>query len=342
MAGVMTPALEPLAVHGGPDYAELESLGIRPEELLDFSVNTNPAPIPAGLRQVIATADVTTYPDSECLRLRQAAAEAYGVTPAQVLAGNGSSELIWLVCLAFVQPGDAVLVRQPSFGEYARAARIFRAEPLGYAQPLPDRPAKLALICNPNNPTGDLAPVSAIHELAGRTLETLFVVDEAYADFVEGRPTAIRGDMPENLLVLRSLTKFSALAGLRLGLAVGQPPLIERLRAVKPPWNVSAVAQAAGEYALRHPELLPDVEALAAAKAELVKGLRRLGLESRPSACNFFLVQVGDARAVRQRLLRRGCLVRDCSSFGLPDCIRIAVRTPEQNQQLLAALAQAL
>jgi histidinol-phosphate/aromatic aminotransferase/cobyric acid decarboxylase-like protein len=312
-------------VHGGVDDAELRALGLAREDVLDFSVNTNPAPVPDELRRVIAAADVAAYPDSDSHRLRQAAAEAYGVSPEQVIAGNGSSELIWLICLALLSPGDTVLVRQPTFGEYERAARIYRCEVT--RQP----PAGLTFICNPNNPTGDYTRLGS---LPGG----LVVVDEAYADFVEGRPTLIGPAMPDNLIVLRSLTKFSALAGLRLGLAFGQPPLIEALRRVKPPWNVNAAAQAAGEYALRHPELLPDLQALARAREALVGGLRGLGYAPQPTDCNFFLVPVGDAAALRRKLLAQGCLVRDCASFGLPGHIRIAVRTPADNQRLLTAL----
>lgn len=321
----------PNRVHGGLDYAELRELGLSPRDVLDFSVNTNPAPMPDELRRVIAGVDVSAYPDSDSRQLRAAAAEAYGVSPEQVIAGNGSSELIWLIALAFLQPGDSVLVRQPTFGEYEAAARIHRAEVRGYDGPLPRAEARMTFICNPNNPTGDCT------RLAELPAAGWVVVDEAYADFVSGRPTLIGPDMPDNLIVLRSLTKFSALAGLRLGLAFGQSPAIEALRRVKPPWNVNAVAQAAGEFALRHPELLPDLGWLSAARQELVAGLRRLGLKPLPTDCNFFLVPVADARELRRRLLARGCLVRDCTSFGLPDRIRIAVRAPEANQRLLAA-----
>lgn len=330
------------AAHGGADYAELAQLGIRPDQLLDFSVNINPAPVPEALRALLAAVDITTYPDTDSRRVREAAAEACSVTPDHVLAGNGSSELIWLIGLAYLQPGDTVVLRQPSFGEYERAARIFKSEVRRYSEPLPAQPAKLGFICNPNNPTGDLVPASAILDLADRQPETTWILDEAYADFAIGRPTVIGLDMPANLIVLRSLTKFAALAGLRLGMAVAQPSIIQRLSAVKPPWNVNALAQAAGEYALRHPELLPDLDVLAASKRELMQGLRQLGLSPQSSACNFFLVEVGDACGIRRQLLRQRCLVRDCASFGLPEFIRIAVRSPGENRQLLAALANVL
>lgn len=329
-------------VHGGPDYGELRELGLTPADVLDFSVNTNPAPVPDELLQVIASADVSTYPDGESRRLRETAAEVYGVTPEHVLAGNGSSELIWLAALAYLEPGDRVLVRQPTFGEYGAAAHVAGAAVTRYEGPIPEAPAKLVFACNPNNPTGDCLVPSALDEAIRSRPDTLFVVDEAYADFVEGRPSLIGSGMAENLIVLRSLTKFSALAGLRAGLAFGQPAVIRALRAVKPPWNVNAVAQAAAEYALRHPELLPDLCRLRSARDELVDGLRRLGLAPLPTHCNFFLVPVPEAANARRRLLERGCLVRDCTSFGLPDHIRIAIRAPEHNRRLLAALEAAL
>ncbi|HLY65157.1 MAG TPA: aminotransferase class I/II-fold pyridoxal phosphate-dependent enzyme [Chloroflexota bacterium] len=331
-----------LSAHGGPDYAELRQLGISPRELLDFSVNANPTQPPAELQGLLASADVTTYPDSESWRVREAAAETYGIQPEQVLAGNGSSELIWLICLAYVQPHNRVLVRQPTFGEYERAARIHGAEVATFSTPLPNEAAALAFICNPNNPTGDCLPPSELVDLAIGQPSTLFVLDEAYADFVAGRPTAIGAAMPDNLIVLRSLTKFSALAGLRLGLAFAQPPVVRALGKVKPPWNVNTLAQAAGAYAMHHRELLPDLNALATARQALVQGLGSLGLKPLPTACNFFLVPVDDAAETRRRLLARRCLVRDCSSFGLPDHIRIAVRTSEENCRLVDAFAAIL
>lgn len=334
------------AVHGGPNLAELSELGLRPEDVLDFSVNTNPAPVPDGLRQAIASADPTTYPDGESRLLREAAAGAYRVSPEQVLAGNGSSELIWLAALAYLGHGDRVLVRQPTFGEYEIASRVAGACVIRYESELEpalvEHRPKAAFVCNPNNPTGDRLEPEVLRRLAGAYPETLFVVDEAYADFAAGRPTLIGPEMPDNVIVLRSLTKFSALAGLRVGLAFAQPRVVDALRKVKPPWNVNAVAQAAGEYALRHPELLPDLAWLHAARDELMQGLRRLGLAPLPTDCNFFLVPIGDAAGIRRKLLGCGCLVRDCASFGLPDHIRIAARSPEDNAKLLAAFEEVL
>ncbi|MHB8620798.1 MAG: pyridoxal phosphate-dependent aminotransferase [Chloroflexota bacterium] len=351
-------------VHGGPDYAEYRELGISPDDVLDFSVNANPSDPPPELRRILAGVSVSRYPDTESWAVRQAAGRRFGQRPEQVLAGNGSAELIWLACLAYLQPGDSVLVGHPTFGEYEAAARVHGARVARVALPLTggDPPARwsaelethrprVAFICNPNNPTGRLLAPEGLREMFRHHPDTLFAVDEAYVDFVAGAPSLLEGDIPANLVVLRSMTKFSALAGLRLGLAFGSPDAVAGLRAVKPPWNVNAMAQAAGVYALEHSELGPDLAALGAANRELRGGLESLGLEPLPSDCNFFLLPIGALAArlrgsgtaaarVRRALLGRGILVRDCTSFGLPEHVRLSLRPPEDGRALLAAVAE--
>jgi histidinol-phosphate/aromatic aminotransferase/cobyric acid decarboxylase-like protein len=193
-------------------------------------------------------------------------------------------------------------------------------------------------LCNPNNPTGAVLPAEVIAVWARQYARTLFVVDEAYLPFASslGSVLAFAG---ENVLVLRSMTKDFGLAGLRLGYAISDERVIALLRRVQPPWSVNALAQAAGVAALgdsayRHRSL----ERLAQAKQELATGLARLGWPPVASATHFFLVRVGDGGVFRQALLRRGVLVRDCASFGLPAHIRIAARRPEENERLLAAV----
>jgi histidinol-phosphate/aromatic aminotransferase/cobyric acid decarboxylase-like protein len=145
------------------------------------------------------------------------------------------------------------------------------------------------------------------------------------------------------VLVLRSMTKDFALAGLRLGYAVGAEELIASLARVRPPWSVNALAQAAGVAALHDREhLARSLELLAAAKGELMAALTALGMRVLPSAAPFFLVRVGDGAAVRLALLRQGILVRDCASFGLPEFIRICPRRPEENARLVAALREVI
>lgn len=345
----------PLAYHGAIDHAELERLGLDPDTVLDFSVNSNPyGPSPA-VREALAHVALDRYPDRETLALRRALADHLGVSPAQIVAGNGTAELLGLVALAFVRPGDRVLVVGPTFGEYARATRLmgaqveawiarpergFAVQPETIAHNLARVGPRLAFVCTPNNPTGVILPPEAIADWARRHPQTLFVVDEAYLAFAPGCRSALtlRAD---NVLVLRSMTKDYALAGLRLGYAVGHEDIVSALAWVRPPWNVNALAQAAGVAALAdQAHLQRSMEKLTQAKDGLVKDLKSLGLEPLPSAVHFFLVQVGDGAAFRRALIRQGILVRDCASFGLPAHVRIATRSPEENARLITTIRE--
>jgi histidinol-phosphate aminotransferase len=170
----------------------------------------------------------------------------------------------------------------------------------------------------------------------------LFVVDEAYLPFAFGLESTVNCSA-DNVFVLRSMTKDFALAGLRLGYAVGNAKLMDSLRRVLPPWSVNAVAQAAGVAASRDTDRCRrSLERLAVAKDDLVQGLTRLGLTPLPSAVHFFLVPCNNAAALRLVLLKRGVLVRDCASFGLTGYLRIATRLPEENERLLTVLREVL
>jgi threonine-phosphate decarboxylase len=347
----------PPAVHGSLRFRELQALGLRPDDVLDFSANVNPyGPSPA-VWEALASVPLDRYPDGECLDLRGALAEFLGVSADRVLPGNGASELIWLAALAFVRPGDRVLVLGPTYCEYARAVGLMAArvttwrarEETGFVP----GPAEIAgcvesfrpqvvFLCNPNNPTGVALPPGVIAACARQHPRALFVVDEAYLPFAAGLVSALELSA-ENVLVLRSLTKDFGLAGLRLGCAVGPESLIAPLRQAQPPWSVNALAQAAGVAALREPAHRQDsLERLGSAKCDLVAGLSRLGLPPVPSATHFFLLPVGDGAGFRQALLRRGVLVRDCASFGLPAHVRIATRRPEENERLLATIREVI
>lgn len=340
------------AYHGAFDYAELERLGLDPDAVLDFSVNGNPyGPSPV-VREALAAVPLDRYPDREALALRRALAAHLGVPPAQIVAGNGAAELLALLALAFVRPRDRVLVAGPSFGEYARASRLmggrvetwtarpeqaFAVEPEAIARRLAVLRPRLAFLCRPNNPTGYILPLEMLAEWAREHPATLFVVDEAYLAFAPGSRSAL-GLGADNVLVLRSMTKDYALAGLRLGYAAGPEGLISALARVRPPWNVNALAQAAGLAALADDaHIRRSLGELVQARGHLVADLEALDLTVLPSAVHFFLVEVGDAAATRAGLLHRGMLVRDCTSFGLPAFVRVATRRPEENERLVAA-----
>ena len=169
---------------------------------------------------------------------------------------------------------------------------------------------------------------------------TLFVLDEAYCELLPEPQWQADLLAAGNLLVLHSMTKYWGLAGLRLGHAVVEPGLAAALRAAAPPWSVNACAQAAGVAALDDLEHHHRSVALLTDERErLVAGLSARGWVTEPTTAGFFLIHVGDAPAARRALLAQGCLVRDCTSFGLPGHVRVSPRRPEQNDRLLEVFA---
>jgi histidinol-phosphate aminotransferase len=343
----------PPTYHGAFDYAELERLGLEPNQVLDFSVNSNPYGPSPTVRAVLAETPLERYPDREALALRRALGERLRLPSDRLVVGNGVAELLWLIAFAFLHPGQRVLIIGPTFGEYRRVSALmgaqieqwtakpetFAVHPAEVLERLRRTKPHLVFVCNPNNPTGLALRPEVVGAWAGAQPTTLFVVDEAYLNFVSrlASTLSLRGD---NILVARSMTKDYALAGLRLGyLASHNPKLIEAVTRVRPAWNVSGPAQAAGLAALRDQDhLCQSLAALARAKSELVAGLTELGLPALPSATHYFLVCIGDASGFRLDLLRQGVLVRDCASFGLPNYVRIATRRPVENERLLAAI----
>ncbi|HEY8477075.1 MAG TPA: aminotransferase class I/II-fold pyridoxal phosphate-dependent enzyme, partial [Chloroflexota bacterium] len=221
----MSPVLRrtaPPVAHGGIDPAEIERLGLRPEDILDFSTNVNPLGPPPGLGEALLEVDPAAYPDRNALALRRALAERLAVTPDDLLVGNGSAEIIWLLALAALAPSDRVVIVGPTFGEYARAARLAGAEVVEYQAReddafVPDvakvvdlvrvaRPA-LLFVCNPNNPTGAYLGRDAVEMLLRAVGEGLLVLDEAYVRFVEDPWSATDLVSRGNLVLLRSMTK---------------------------------------------------------------------------------------------------------------------------------------
>lgn len=354
-------------VHGALDYGELEQLGLRPEEIRDFSVNANPyGPSPL-VREAIAHVVIDRYPDRECLELRRAilAYEFCDAPPAldSILCGNGTTELIWAIARALLQAGSKAAILSPTFGEYAAASHAVGARVVEYraaataqfhldvtgviAWLQAEHPAVLWL-CNPNNPTGTWLNRQAMSQIAGACAHvgTALVVDEAYWHFLtpqESFSAVALFDRTEAtpLLVLRSLTKAYALAGLRLGYAIASASVIARIRQQLPSWNVNSCAQAAGIAALAdRSHRARTLAELAVQRHDFFHALSALDIPVVPSHTHFCLMDVGDAHTVRQQLLNKCLLVRDCTSFGLPTYIRVATRHRADWQQLLSVLQE--
>ncbi len=342
--------------HGGPDYRRLRAAGISPEDILDFSVNSNPlGPHPA-VREALAGVNISRYPDPEAGLLREHLAALHGLPPAQVLVTNGTAQAIWLVALAYLDPGDVALVVGPTFGEYrvacqlmaaqvhiltAREDRAFQPDLEAVADLVRARHPRLVWLCNPNNPTGIYLGREAIRGVlaACEGAGSLLVLDEAYVNFADSPWNPVPLLESGHLLVLRSMTKDFALAGLRLGYVLGTGEAVRALRRAQPPWSVNAAAQAAGLAALDHREAYRETwRQVRRWTEELRAAIRGIGMEALPTAVNFFLVRTGDGDRTREALLEHRIQVRSCRSFGLPAHIRIGTRLPEENARLIGHL----
>ena len=356
-------------VHGGIKPAELRALGLRPEDCLDFSASVSPLGPLTGVAEAIAAVDLAAYPDPHCLELTEAIAAQHSgnrVAAENVIVGNGSTELIHLLARAYIgapQPGcsNSALLLTPTYGEYDGAVRLAGGRiitleatrsPDGFRWDLPravrliaaERPA-LIFVCNPNNPTGALLSQNELRFLTLTAVGagSLLAIDEAYINLAEDGADAAAVAIAlstESVVVLRSMTKDYALTALRLGYAVARPPVVARLAALQPDWSVNGLAQAAGIAALSDAGYLERARAAVSASRKcIVDGLGTLGIGCYPTAANFVLAQVGDAAGLRATLARQGLFVRDCASFGLPDCIRIGLRPAADCARLVAAIA---
>ncbi len=354
------PEIENLntGTHGGIDYAELASLGINPEKVLDFSVCTNPFMQLPTIASILKSIDIGRYPDSATTELRQRLSAKLGISPDNILAGNGSTELIRIAAQTYFEREDPVLILEPTYGDYEVACSIVGAKPVkqraraedGF---IPDIAETVHLIkqhhprgvfiCNPNNPTGKYLPRRDIETIQEAIPDGLLILDEAYVNFVEKSWSSLELSSRGNVIVLRSLTKDYALAGLRIGYAIASRDIISSMRRVCPPWHVNIIAQKAGTAALENEACLQDAKRkLKEAKQFLVDSFSQRGFPVLPSDTHYFLVKAGAAGKLRSVLLRHGILVRDCASFGLPEYVRISPRSMDECRQFVNILDSVL
>jgi histidinol-phosphate/aromatic aminotransferase/cobyric acid decarboxylase-like protein len=295
--------------------------GDAPPGTIDFSTGVSPLPPPPAILEAIRSADVTRYPHPDARPLREAIAKKHQVEVDCVVAGAGSVELIWALVRALGGPVGYV---KPAFGEYAQAARASGEEVIAVDR-LDDprlRKTAVAFVARPSNP---LMEVTAL-----RSAAPLLIVDEAY------QPLCSDVEPVRGVAVLRSLTKIFALPGLRLGYLVAPREVARAVRASLPPWNVSQPAIAAGLVAL---ELETDhiARQIDRLRVRQIAALREKEVRWVAARGTFLVADVGDAAAFAKRLLSRGCRVRDCSSFGLPNLARIGVRLEEDQDRLAEA-----
>ena len=342
--------------HGGLDLTELKAFGLNPDRVIDFSVSSNPYSCPPGVRKILSSVAIDRYPDSEAAEFKKAIAHHLDVETDNILAGSGAMEIIRLIALTYFGHGDTVVCFKPTFGEYEVACRISGADVIEKWAREEDRFSfntvemetsirqyipKGVFLCNPANPSGQYLKRWEVEQIIDATREGLVILDESYTAFTESRWSSSDLIARNNVVIVRSMTKDYALAGLRIGYALANREVIAYLKRSCPPWNVNTVAQQAGLVAIKESSYLRQCELkIRSAKKFLMAELDRLGFSVLPSSTNFFLVKVGDARSFRSSLLRYGIIVRDCTSFGLPQYIRIATLKMDQCRRLIAVIEE--
>jgi len=338
---------------GKPVEALERELGIAGS--IKLASNENPlGPSPRAVEAIRKeAAGVHRYPDGASFALRERLAERLGVAGDQLVFGAGGDEVLELLAKVFLRPGVEVVFAWPSFAMYPIVVKGMGATPVqvplteDFVHDLPAIAAaitertRLVFVCNPNNPTGTSVGAEDFDRfVASLPPDVILAVDEAYFDF------ARRPDFPDALawvrrrpgtLVIRTFSKISGLAGVRIGFGVADAETASYLQRARHPFNVSRLAEVAALAAL---DDLAHVEATQRNNADgvayLTAELRALGVEVWPTDANFLLARAG--AGTQEALLREGVIVRPLAGFGMPDHIRISIGVPEENQRLVAAL----
>ncbi|MER9707552.1 histidinol-phosphate transaminase [Mesorhizobium sp. M0204] len=331
----------------------LPSNGPAPDSsFVKLNTNENPFPLPPIIMQsaVAALNRQYLYPDDDNISLREAASNTYGVSTDQVIAGNGSSELLGLIYRAFLAPGDKVAMISPGFSFNRKLAILHGAEfleigcqthslPMEQLLSGPAKDAKFILVANPNNPTGTFLSISNIERLVAQS-DRLVVLDEAYVDFAPDHGLRLINRY-SNLLILRTFSKSYAAAGIRVGFGFGHPEIIGRLRNIQNVFNMNVIGHAVGisvlahrgAYAENHKHIRHERQRVTAA-------LSQLGFSVTPSHANFLLARVPagqDGSWWQAALERQKILVAYFPDNGLEHCIRVSIGTKEQLDAFLAA-----
>lgn len=347
--------------HGGNIYSLAASLKTLERKILDFSASVNPLGISKKVKAEIRKTlkYLPAYPDPDCTVLRRRLSKKTGVPEQNIMCGNGSTELIYLIARA-IKPARA-LIAVPAFSEYERALSVngvkeirlfpieekdnFNLNVEGFMGEMKD--ADIAFLCNPNTPTGSVLKRDAVMSIVKHAARSncYIVVDEAFVDFVPEE--SVRSEVCGNprLIVLRSLTKFYALSGLRLGAVFFHDDVSAALAGNKEPWSVNTLAQRAGAAAINDkPYEAETFKYLRREKAYMEKMLRKLEIYFYPSEINFYLIKDERAPVLYEELGKRGILLRDCGNFnGLSGkYLRIAVKSHRENAVLFKNISSIL
>ena len=345
----------------GKPISELaREMGLDESCVIKLASNENPlGTSPLALDAMInALHNVALYPDGSGYELKAALSKRYAVAPEQIILGNGSNDILDLAARVFLKPGATAVYSQHAFAVYPLAtlstgAELISTPAKNYGHDLnamraairPD--TRIVWIANPNNPTGNFLPYPEVRAfLETVPPDVVIVLDEAYNDYLapaERVDTAAWiKDFP-NLVVTRTFSKIFGLAGLRVGYAIASAEVADLMNRVRQPFNVNNLAIAAAVAALDdHQFVAESYELNRRGMAQLLAGLKRLGLEHIPSHGNFVTFKVPGAAEVNQKLLKQGVIVRPIAGYGLPDWLRVTIGTEPDNARFLEALEKAL
>jgi threonine-phosphate decarboxylase len=335
-------------LHGSIPYHELRSLGLKPSDIFDFSATVNPFPLPEIIHKRIAEVELAHYPDTECYEAAGALSEFNQIPREWIVVTAGITESIYMLPCIYKK----AICLTPTYGDYSAAYKKQRREITKVSFPrngadfgktldiLRQKPFRLFVVCNPNNPDGSYLPLYRIQELCECFSHATICIDESYQEMGKDCDSAIGLTARfRNLLVLKSLTKPFGIGGVRAAYAISSGGVLKKIRKMQLPWGVSAIAQ----------NIIPDIlkcrnifeqqwASILEAKKQLMNAFQELGVATDKSCCPFFLAEVGNAPRFRKVMLNEYRIaVRDCTSFGMPGRVRIMPSVHEKNKVLLTA-----
>lgn len=358
----LNPALENLPVYqpGRPVEEVARELGLSAGSIIKLASNENPlGPSPlavAAMRKALR--GLNMYPDGSAFYLKRKLAAKLGVTPANLVLGNGSNDIIEFLGHALLGPGVDVIVSQYCFAIYPIVARLLGARvitvparehghDLGAMFEAITVNTKLAFVANPNNPTGTIAPAAELRRLVARIPDNVVLaLDEAYIEFLDEAPDflpLVRAGKKPNVILLRTFSKIYGLAGLRLGYAIGHPAFIAALEKIRQPFNINSMAAAAGLAALDDAAHIRRTRQNNFRQRQFLEAaFAEMGVEFVPAAANFILVKVGAGQEVFEQLQRAGIITRPMGGYQLPEWVRVSIGTPAENRRCVKALGRIL
>ena len=345
---------------GGKPISQLKrEKGI--SRIIKLASNENPFPpakkVIKALRDSLT--EINFYPDGNGYYLRNELAKRAKLKRDNIILGNGSSEIIAMVLETFVNPGEEVIIPEPSFIIYKGLIKLRDAVPIliplkNYKLNLPgtlkaiNKKTKMVILCNPNNPTGTIIKKEELKKfINGISKNIIILSDEAYLEYVEDKKFGsafpyLKSD--KNIIIARTFAKSSSLAGLRIGYGIAKMEIISEMNKVRPPFNTSSLAQVAALTALKDKEHLKKTKKNnRKEKRYLYKNLEELGLSFIPTQTNFICFDLKrNAKFVCQKLEREGVIIRDMSNFNLTDFVRVTIGTHQENKFFIQKLKRVI